>query len=83
MARAVAPFVVGPQICEALGLNANQITSLTLRINGHEGAIVELTGVVSDEQAHKLETVMTQYRLVPCSVMDVPGNGVEEATEDG
>jgi hypothetical protein len=81
-AKAVPMWVIGTQICEALGLDPHHIRSLALRINSREGSVFELEGFLTDEAGRKLEAVMTQYRLVPCSVIDTPLNGAEEA-EDG
>lgn len=80
--RAVPMWIIGTEICEALGLDPSRIRSLTFRINPKEGAIFELEGFLTDEDGKKLELLMAQYRLVPRAVIDVPENG-GEVSNDG
>ena len=80
--KAVPMWVIGTEICEALGVDPNRIRSLNLRINPDEGAVFEMEGFLTDEVGKKLETIMTQYRLVPRALVDVPENG-REVSDDG
>lgn len=55
----------GILICQKLGLDASQITGMTVRIESGKPALIEVTRYVSASEAHEIAEQMTRYELAP------------------
>ena len=56
---------IGTLICQKLGLDAEEITAMTLRLESGRPALIELTRCIYSSEARELAEQLTRYELVP------------------
>ena len=61
---------LGSAICKAFGINADDVTGLTLTINVHELPTLTVEYVAIDVDAGAVETVLTAYEIKAKAVPD-------------
>lgn len=56
---------LGTLICQKLGLDATQITAMTVRIETGQPALIEVARYVCVSEAQEIAEQLTRYELVP------------------
>ena len=67
---------LGTLICQKLGLDASQVTAMTVRIETGQPAVIEVTRHICVSEAHEIAEQMTRYELVPSK------DSIDEPTAD-
>jgi hypothetical protein len=66
--RLVLGDELGTLFCQALGLDASEITAMTVRIEPDKPALVEVTRSVYEAEAQEMAEHLTRYNLIPSEI---------------
>ncbi|QKL03867.1 hypothetical protein GEV39_21975 [Pseudomonas sp. NY5710] len=56
---------LGTLICQTLGLDASEVTAMTVRIEAGEPALIEVTRSLYLDEAKEIAGQLTRYELIP------------------
>jgi hypothetical protein len=71
---------VGKRICEALGLDANKVTGVTLRANAGELVHVYVSIAPTENEVEAICAALKHYTLEEAEHTDLPETGSESRT---
>lgn len=67
---------LGTLICQKLGLDASQVSAMTVRFETGQPAVIEVTRHICVSEAHEIAEQLTRYELVPSK------DSIDEPTAD-